>query len=104
MGTMIDTLITYGLALLAILTLIAIALWKEQIGWAWRLLLGAALVALGAAAGRASVRHDETDEEDEPEYTDRLDEVVDEADSDDDDIAKLDDDDLADRIEQRFGR
>ena len=101
---MIDTLITYSLLLLAILTLIAIALWKEQIGLAWRLLLGAALVALGVSAGRASVRDDETDEVDDPEYTDRLDEVVDEATGDDDDISDLDDDDLAERIEQRFGR
>ena len=100
---MIDTLITYGLALLAVLLLIAIALWKEQIGWAWRLLLGAALVALGAAAGRASVRSEETEDDDEPEYTDRLDEVIDEANGDDDDIGDLDDDDLAGRIEDRFG-
>lgn len=92
------------LALLAaILLLIAIALWREQIGWAWRAMLGAALVLLGVSAGRASVSDDE-DEDDRPDYTDRLDEVIDEADSGDDDFSELDDDDLADRIEQRFGR
>ena len=96
------------LALLALLCaiglLIAIALWREQIGWAWRAMLGAALVLLGVSAGRASVRDDDEDEDDDgPDYTDRLDEVIDEAD-DGDDFSELDDDDLADRVEERFGR
>ena len=102
-SAMIDTAITYSLALLALLLLIAIALWKEQIGWAWRAMLGAALVLLGVSAGRASVGDEDDEDDDGPDYTDRLDEVIDEAD-DGDDFSELDDDDLADRIEERFGR
>lgn len=105
--TILSDLWTLGLVAVALLAIIAAAVWREQLGVAWKALVLGGLLALAAGLGRGSALRDEDDGEDDddwtPEYRDRLDEVTDEADHGGDDDGDLDDDELAEWLDDRLG-
>ena len=104
---MLSDLWTMGLVVVALLAIIAAAVWREQLGGLWKALVLGGLLALAAALGRGSALRDDEDDDTgdnwTPEYRDRLDEVTDAADHGGDDDDALSDDELAEWLDDRLG-